>query len=251
MTERLVHPEFDVETRTWFVPGHKREARSIGELLALLGPGVKAIGFVRAGGVGHSSAQAVTASLDLTERQRAQQIERELRADRAARTAEPTLQPAHYRPTTRTSLSVRLKRSAPLTPAQIAGIEPAPVRLYKGRMLTEQQINERRRVQRAYLRRKRGTPDNDGRLPPPPEPERRATLAERKLWTPEQNKMLDLWAAGVTGPEIASRFAGQTPASVGANLIPKARERGDPRAVVRNPTSHGRRHKWRRLKHDH
>jgi hypothetical protein len=33
---REVHPEFDIETRTWFVPGYKQEAATIAVLLEKL-----------------------------------------------------------------------------------------------------------------------------------------------------------------------------------------------------------------------
>jgi hypothetical protein len=37
MTSRTeVHPEFDIETRTWFVPGYKPEAPTIAALLEKL-----------------------------------------------------------------------------------------------------------------------------------------------------------------------------------------------------------------------
>jgi hypothetical protein len=64
--------------------------------------------------------------------------------------------------------------------------------------------------------------------------------------------ILDAWAAGETGPAIAFRLKAKfpdsrpkiTPAYVGANVIPEARLKGDPRAVVRNPVRYGA--KWRR-----
>lgn len=49
---REVEPEFDVETRTWFVPGRKAEAPTIRELLGKLGPNVVAIGYSPLGSVG-------------------------------------------------------------------------------------------------------------------------------------------------------------------------------------------------------
>ena len=53
------------------------------------------------------------------------------------------------------------------------------------------------------------------------------------------DKVLDLWRAGVSGVEIARELR-LTPQKVSAHIIPKARECGDPRAVVRNPRSFGR-----------
>lgn len=47
------------------------------------------------------------------------------------------------------------------------------------------------------------------------------------------NKILDLWAEGVSGPEIAQRF-GLNAAAVGSHIVARARVKGDPRALIRN-----------------
>ncbi len=58
------------------------------------------------------------------------------------------------------------------------------------------------------------------------------------MYSERDNAILDAWAAGETGPNLARRF-NMSPSAIGANLIPKARLRGDPRAVVRNAKMHG------------
>ncbi len=74
--------------------------------------------------------------------------------------------------------------------------------------------------------------------PIPPKPKREATPEERAVCCERDNAILDAWAAGETGPDLARRFNMSTSA-IGANLIPKARLRGDPRAVVRNSKMYG------------
>jgi hypothetical protein len=69
-------------------------------------------------------------------------------------------------------------------------------------------------------------------------PEREATPAERAMWSKRDNAILDGWASGISGPELAERF-GVTPAVIGVSVVVKARRKGDPRAVVRNPKLHG------------
>ena len=49
-----------------------------------------------------------------------------------------------------------------------------------------------------------------------------------------ENRILDMWYAGKSGPEIAIELGLKVP-YVGANVIPTARKRGDLRAIVRNP----------------
>lgn len=52
------------------------------------------------------------------------------------------------------------------------------------------------------------------------------------------NKALDMWASGVPTIEIA-RATGFTKTAVAAHIIPGARKKGDPRAVIRNANSIG------------
>ena len=61
----------------------------------------------------------------------------------------------------------------------------------------------------------------------------------RSRCTPQQNAALDMWAQGLTGPAIA-RALGTTTPFVGAHTVTRARLRGDPRAVVRDPINHGK-----------
>ena len=61
----------------------------------------------------------------------------------------------------------------------------------------------------------------------------------RSRCTDVQNAALDLWAKGIKGPEIA-RALGTTPQFVGAHTITRARLRGDPRAVIRDPANYGK-----------
>lgn len=71
-------------------------------------------------------------------------------------------------------------------------------------------------------------------------PQRDATPEERAVCSERNNEILDAWAAGETAPALAKRF-GMSPSAIGANIIPKARLSGDPRAVVRNTKTHGSR----------
>lgn len=85
------------------------------------------------------------------------------------------------------------------------------------------------------LRRK---PTSEPKLPPPPE-EPPATKVNRR--PPKElgglcdldNSILDLWARGFTGPSIAADLRCKV-TYVTSWLIPRARQLGDPRAVVRN-----------------
>lgn len=58
-----------------------------------------------------------------------------------------------------------------------------------------------------------------------------------RTWDPViYEKVLDMWAAGVSGPEIAKQLGGGlTPVNVSAHIVPNARGHGDPRAVKRHP----------------
>ncbi len=58
------------------------------------------------------------------------------------------------------------------------------------------------------------------------------TAAERPAI---ENKILDMWFAGKSGPEIAIELELKVQ-YVGSNVIPKARKRGDSRAIVRSIT---------------
>lgn len=55
-----------------------------------------------------------------------------------------------------------------------------------------------------------------------------------------ENQILDMWADGKTGPDIAQKLQ-LSVTWVGAQVIPRYRKLGDPRAVVRNPLLRGTR----------
>jgi hypothetical protein len=72
-------------------------------------------------------------------------------------------------------------------------------------------------------------------------PARAATAQERDQWTEIENAVLDMWAEGKNGPDIAKALNVKVQ-FVGSNVVWKARIEGDPRAVVRCPNAIGKRH---------
>ena len=209
-----VHPTFDIETRTWFVPHPQRaddyvEAPSIRELLTKLGDDYTAIGYTTER-VPHQSVPSLG----------------HVSYGAAAGLTRPSSPAIH--------VHSDKKRAPPLIPAASIDAVP-PHRAFDEEHSLPDFVVKRRS-------RKRNTPVHI------PKPVREVLSAERAKWTTLENMILDAWAAGETGPSIARRLTAQfpnnrpkiTPAYVGANVVPEARLKGDPRAVVRNPAKFGK-----------
>ena len=212
-----VHPEFDPETLTWFVPGMRPEARTVRELRELLGGAkVQIVGWRPMGTRAPLQAPApLTADRVLARSAAAKKVQRVRKhmAEARRKAVVEALAPA---------------------PIEAAPVEAPPV------------------VEAALPAAAEPETAMPPIAPPPatavtalhfaPFPPKRRRTAEwfRSRCTPEQNTALDLWAAGVPGPAISRQLGHHTNASVAAHWVPTARKRGDPRAVIRDRSNYGK-----------
>ncbi len=195
----IVHPAFDVERRLWFVDEYETEAKSISDLLV---------------GLRAETKRKVIAK-DHYVNCRCPDIKYAMKtAEEFLMRPEPVL--AHRLPkfvnskfaTTATTNSVSESRKS---------VERRPHMRQPGIPGVSAQYKQN--LSRTDIARPRGAGDF-------------ATMAERKSM---ENRVLDMWAAGKSAPEIAIEL-GLKVAYVGANIIPAARKRGDSRAIVRSIT---------------
>jgi hypothetical protein len=262
---REVHPAFDPATSTWFVG--MKEARTIRELLVKLGGPDKvcAIGYKPIGAaaplivrephdrsaLGKALNAAIRSSLD--------------DADGRVELARPSqaINPKHV-------AKRQAERSIPaplqaFDPRAISPLKPkterkrysTPEEKRAGLLASKKRYNEKRAEHRALLR----AAEIEKHLPPVPaewlapvgptidktfgvgivKPTRAATAQERDQWTEIENAVLDLWAEGKNGPDIAKALNVKVQ-FVSSNVVWTARIAGDPRAVVRCPNAIGKRH---------
>ena len=256
-----IHPEFDPETRTWFVPGLKPEAASLRELHELLGgaEAVKIVGWRPMRATIPLNKPPLTADrvlADSAAAKHAARVRKHMAEARrqAAAAAETTIAP----PLLPVAPSVAPK-------AEPVGQRYATPELARAALLARKKAYRERRKLRSWA-------ENEARLAAQMageakrEAERRALIevdaaiakARRNehyaTWPPKsrrteawfrsrctdlQNAALDMWAKGLPGPVIA-RALGATPAFVGAHTVVRARKRGDPRAAIRDPVNHGK-----------
>jgi hypothetical protein len=255
-----VHPEFDPDTRTWFVPGLTAEARTLRELRELLGgPGkIKIVGW-KPMGAGERpplpprpviANRVLAGKADHALRLRKHFAEARRKAAEAVESViivpvveQPPIAPKAER--------VRMRYGTPelAHTARLAGKKRCRERR-KTRVLAEDEARKllavaaeaRREAERlavievsaAVAKARRA--EHFGVWPPK---SRRNEAWFRSRCTDVQNAALDLWAKGIKGPEIA-RALGTTPQFVGAHTITRARLRGDPRAVIRDPANYGK-----------
>jgi len=205
-----VHPEYDMQTGTWFIQGFHQEGKTISQLLSHIPPHIRKNLQVKDYYVGKS---APTPRWGLTSATEFLQ-----RADRpymhTPKTIVTSLIPKDRRadhPSRRLKAAVRADSSAVNVepPCEIAEHKKTPRRLFVRKPRVDWEARSTRDLSPTEL---------------------------KKL----ENDVLDLWAAGLTGPEIAFKFKIRV-SQVGAQIIPRARRRGDPRAVIRNPDSFGNR----------
>ena len=265
-----VHPEFDPDTRTWFAPGLKPEAASLRALYELLG-GATAVEII--GWRPISTAIAVdkpplTADRVLADSAAAKQTARvrkhmaEARR-RVAAAAEVAIAPP--------------PPVAALPVPEVLTIEAPPIALKAEYVRQRYETQELARAallarKKAYRQRRkvRTWAENEARLATQMAADAKrkaeavallevaAAIARRNehyaTWPPKshrtevwfrsrcsdmQNAALDMWAKGISGPVIA-RALGVTTAFVGAHTVTRARLRGDPRAVIRDPINYGK-----------
>lgn len=253
-----VHPAFDVETRTWFVTTPRNaEAPTIRALLEKLGPGFTAEGYRPADGppivIKHEKVSEVTrlrpespaiqnigrpkykrippmplAVIDAVKLPLVDKPPQQPRV-KIAPVCQPTPKPAPEPPRQVDASPVLPKRMQEAIAASAAAAVAAAEQIREW----ERQIKAQ--VDVDLLKIKRRSP-----VQVYPKPAREPRRAERRAWSDRENAALDAWAAGENGVAIARRL-GMSHAQVAARLVPNARKRGDPRAVVRNQKKFGHR----------
>ena len=207
-----LHPAFDLKTRTWFLTEPKAEAATLSALIKLLPAGAKFEGYWPQG-------FQATRPKDTTQR----------------RVYLPTKSSFHIQPSTRKApTQPKLKPPKPESTRHAYNAPDINLVLddwvlgLTGEAIAEKyNIPETRQVARIIVKaRKAGDP--------------RAAPHNKKN-QPRNKKhnydaVLDLWAAGLTGPEIGVRLGLPRPTTAGG-IVAMCRKAGDPRAVARAPTS--------------
>lgn len=206
-----VYPQYDTQTRTWFIQGFHQEGKTISQLLSHIPPHIRKNVQVVDYYVGRSAPTPRYALTSIDEFMK--------RPDRSQLHSPKTINTALISKDQGTDHPCR--RQKPAGRGGISAVNAEPLcRIAEPRKTPQKRV---------------------WRRPPKPSWEVRSTkgMAAQVRFKLE-SQILDMWAAGHTAPEIACKLNLST-TYIGAQVIPRARTRGDVRAVVRNPESYGSR----------